>query len=388
MPMRVPFNLPALVGHEVDYVLEAVRNMHISGDGAFTRKCQGLLERELGVRRALLTTSCTDALEMAALLLQVQEGDEVIVPAFAFVSTVNAFVMRGATPRFADIRADTLNLDETVLESLISEHTRAIVVVHYAGVGCEMDAILSIASRYRLAVVEDNAHGLFAQYKGRFLGTFGELATQSFHETKNFTCGEGGALLINDAQYSDRADVLRDKGTNRKRFFEGEVDKYTWVDIGSSFLPSDMLAAFLYAQLERKDEIQQHRRSAWEFYRDSLTSWAAEQGVSLPFVPSYCEHPSHLFYLVLPSSDDRLMMMDHMKDRGISVVFHYQPLHLSEMGRKLGGQRGQCPVTERVADCLIRLPLFHGITKQQQEAVVSAILEYRCCGARRTAARV
>ncbi len=385
--MRVPFNLPALVGREVDYVLEAVRNVHISGDGAFTRKCQELLERELGAKRALMTTSCTDALEMAALLLRLREGDEIIVPSFTFVSTVNAFVMHGAKPRFADIRPDTLNLDETVLENLITERTRAIVPVHYGGVGCEMEAILGIAARHGLVVVEDNAHGLFARYKGRHLGTFGALATQSFHETKNFTCGEGGALLINDPQYSDRADILRDKGTNRKTFFEGHVDKYTWIDVGSSFLPSDLLAAFLYAQLEHRDEIQARRRCAWEFYRDGLTAWAREQGIALPVVPDHCEHSSHLFYLVLPSGEDRRVLMEHMKDRGIAVVFHYQALHLSEMGRKLGGARGQCPVTERVADCLIRLPLFHAITRDQQEAVLSALLEYRCVGSQEAAAR-
>jgi dTDP-4-amino-4,6-dideoxygalactose transaminase len=361
----------------MDYLLNAVRSGWISGDGEFTRKCQALLEKELGIPRALLTTSCTDALEMAALLLRLEPGDEVIFPSFTFVSTANAFVLHGAVPIFSDVRPDTLNLDENAIEALITPRTRAIVVVHYAGVGCEMNAILSIAERHGIVVIEDNAHGLFGRHKGKLLGTFGALATQSFHETKNFTCGEGGALLINDPQYLERADVLRDKGTNRKRFFEGLVDKYTWVDKGSSFLPSDLLAAFLYAQFEQREQIQAARERAWKFYRDHLSSWAQIEGVGLPVIPAHCEHPWHLFYLRLPPSIRRRDLLQHLAERGIGAVFHYQPLHLSKMGMQFGGAPGQCPVAERAGEDLIRLPLFYGLTGHEQERVVAALHEYR-----------
>lgn len=374
--MRVPFNCPAMVGREIDYMLEAMRALHLSGDGSFAHRCQALLEQELGAFRVLLTTSCSDALEMAALLLGTGPGDEVILPSFTFVSTANAFVLRGTTPRFADIRSDTLNLDENGIERLITERTRAIVVMHYAGVGCEMDAILKIAARHGLAVVEDNAHGLFGRYRGKPLGTWGSLATQSFHETKNFTCGEGGALVLNDPKYAERADILRDKGTNRKQFFEGQVDKYTWVDVGSSFLPSDLLAAFLYAQLEHRHAIQEHRKGIWKHYLDRLTAWARNEGIRLPFVPPHCEHTAHIFYLLLPNGECRRRLMSYMAERGISVVFHYQPLHLSGMGLRLGGAPGQNPVSERVGECLLRLPLFYRMTEEQMEKVVSALLDF------------
>jgi dTDP-4-amino-4,6-dideoxygalactose transaminase len=314
---------------------------------------------------------------MAALLLDIQPGDEVIVPNFTFVSTVNAFVLRGARPVFADIRPDTFNLDETQLERLITPRTRAVVPVHYAGVGCEMDAILEIAGRYGIDVVEDNAHGLFGKYKGRYLGTFGCLATQSFHETKNFTCGEGGALLINDPQYIERAEIIREKGTNRSRFFRGQVDKYTWVDIGSSYLPSDILAAFLYAQLEAREEIQARRRDIWHTYYDHLQEWATAHDVRLPIVPAHCDQSYHMFYVLLPCLKKRQALIDHLKGHGILSVFHYLPLHLSDMGRRFGGQPGDCPVTENVSDRLLRLPFYNDFSPEQQQYVIRKMREFR-----------
>jgi dTDP-4-amino-4,6-dideoxygalactose transaminase len=372
---EIPFNKAALTGKEIDYVIQSIADGHISGDGPFTKKCNGLLEQILGVRKALLTTSCSHALEMAALLLDIQPGDEVIVPSFTFVTTVSAFVLRGAKPVFVDIRPDTLNMDQAQLESLITPNTKAIVPVHYAGVGCEMELICKIANQYDIPVVEDNAHGLFAKYKGRYLGTFGVLATQSFHETKNFTCGEGGALLINDEQYIEQAEIIREKGTNRARFFRGQVDKYTWVDIGSSYLPSDMLAAFLYAQLESRNDIQAARKKAWEYYAEHLTDWAAANDVRLPFVPLYCEQPYHMFYLLLPSLKQRAALIAHLKSKGILSVFHYLPLHLSPMGRRWTYEEGDCPVTEDVSDRLVRLPFYNELREEDQEQVCTAIRE-------------
>jgi dTDP-4-amino-4,6-dideoxygalactose transaminase len=365
-----------LAGNEFEYMRRAISNMQIAGDGVFTKKCHALLEQKLGVSKALLTTSCTDALEMAALLLDLGEGDEVIVPSFTFVSTVNAFVLRGARPVFADIRPDTLNLDEEHLEALITSRTKAIVVVHYAGVGCEMDSILEIARRREIPVVEDNAHGLFGRYRGRWLGTFGCLATQSFHETKNVTCGEGGALLINDRRFYDRAEILREKGTNRTRFFRGQVDKYTWVDVGSSYLPSDLLAAFLCAQLEASGEIQLKRRRIWESYAEQLRTWAETCGVRLPCVPAHCDQPYHMFYLLLPSLEARQGLIAHLKARDILSVFHYLPLHLSDMGRRFGGAEGQCPVTESISDRLVRLPFYNDLAERDQEEIVAAVKSF------------
>lgn len=373
---RIPFNRPSLVGSELPYIREAVQLGHISGDGVFTEKCRTLLEGALGVSRVLLTTSCTHALEMAALLVGIEPGDEIIVPSFTFVSTANAFVLRGARPVFIDIRPDTLNLDEARLESLITPRTRAIVPVHYAGVGCEMDAILDVARRHGVAVIEDNAHGLFGRYRGRYLGTFGCLASQSFHETKNFSCGEGGALLVNDPRYVERAEIIREKGTNRSRFFRGQVDKYTWVDAGSSYLPSDLLAAFLYAQLEAREQIQATRRRVWNYYSTRLRGWAEEAGVRLPLVPPHCEHPYHMFYLLLPSLAHRQALIAHLQARGILSVFHYLPLHLSDMGRRFGGKPGDCPVAEDVSDRLLRLPFYNDLSEEDQAFVVSAITEF------------
>jgi dTDP-4-amino-4,6-dideoxygalactose transaminase len=374
---RIPFNRVKLLGNELDYLAQAVAQGHVSGDGPFTHKCQDLLEQVLGVPKALLTTSCTHALEMAALLLDIKDGDEVIVPSFTFVSTVNAFVLHGARPVFIDIRPDTLNLNEAHLERLITPRTRAIIAVHYAGVGCEMDAIIGIARRHGVAVIEDNAHGLFGKYRQRYLGTYGSLATLSFHETKNFTCGEGGALLINDPDYVERAEIIREKGTNRSRFFRGQIDKYTWVDVGSSYLPSDVLAAFLFAQFEARDQIQIRRRAIWEYYQTSLQEWAVDQGVGLPFVPSHCEQPFHMFYLLMPSLQQRQGLIKSLNSQGIQSVFHYVPLHLSPMGQRFGGRPGDCPVTESVSDRLVRLPFYCGLTEEDQARVVKAIQTFR-----------
>ncbi|HKA36886.1 MAG TPA: dTDP-4-amino-4,6-dideoxygalactose transaminase [Thermoanaerobaculia bacterium] len=372
----IPFNRPSLVGREEEYMRRAVASGHLSGDGEFTRACHDYLEKSLGVPKALLTTSCTHALEMAAILLRVGPGDEVILPSFTFVSTANAFVLRGARPVFADIRPDTLNLDEAGLDSLVTPRTKAIVVVHYAGVACEMDSILESARRAGAALVEDNAHGLFGRYRGKFLGTLGALATQSFHETKNFTCGEGGALLVNDPAFIERAEVIREKGTYRTRFFRGEVDKYTWRDIGSSYLPSELLAAFLLAQLEQRERIQARRGRIWDRYSRELRDWAQRVGARLPTVPPESEHPSHLFFLILPSTGTRTALIAHLKARGILAVFHYLPLHLSEMGRSLGGVEGSCPVTEDISARLLRLPFFNDMSEDEQSRVIEAIRDF------------
>jgi dTDP-4-amino-4,6-dideoxygalactose transaminase len=372
----VDFNKPIVVGKELEYMAEAIGFGKISGDGPFTKKAAGLLEEQLGVPRVLLTTSCTHALEMFALLLDIQPGDEVILPSFTFVSTVNAFVLRGAKPVFADVRPDTLNLDESMLEALITPRTKAIVPVHYAGIGCEMDAILEIAGRQAVPVVEDNAHGLFGKYKGKYLGTFGALAAQSFHETKNFSCGEGGALLINDPKYVERAEIIREKGTNRSRFFRGQVDKYTWVDVGSSYLPSDILAAYLLGQLEQREKIQSLRRKVWDFYDTALKDWALAHEVQLPHVPAHVEQAYHMFYMLLPTLELRQGLITHLRECGIISVFHYLPLHLSNMGLRFGGQPGDCPVTERVSDQLVRLPFHNALTESEQQKVVDAIREF------------
>jgi dTDP-4-amino-4,6-dideoxygalactose transaminase len=373
----IPFTLPTLEGNEQLYMTEALTKSRLSGDGPFTKRCHSCLEASLGVPKALLTTSCTAALEMSALLLDIRPGDDVIVPSFTFVSSINAYVLRGATPVFADVRPDTLNIDEAQLESLITPKTKAIVVVHYAGVGCEMDEIMTIADRHGVAVVEDNAHGLFGRYRGRYLGTFGRLATLSFHETKNFTCGEGGALLINDPALIERAEIIREKGTDRSRFFRGQVDKYTWVDIGSSYLPADLLAAMLLGQLEAREKIQSHRQHIWEFYAGHLAGWAAEQDVRLPVVPAHTEQAFHMFYLLMPSLAERTRFIEHLKARNIQSAFHYQPLHLSRMGVEMGGHEGDCPVTERVSDTLVRLPFYNRLSGDDLDRVVDAVTEFR-----------
>jgi len=376
-PYRIPFNKPSLAGNEKRYMMEAIERGHISGDGHFTKQCHALLERELGVAKALLTTSCTHALEMCALLVNLQPGDEVIVPSFAFVTTALAFALHGAKPIFVDVRPDTLNLDEALVEDKITPRTKAIVALHYAGVACEMDALLAIGNRCGVPVIEDNAHGLFAKYKDRWLGTLGALNTQSFHETKNFTCGEGGALLIQDARLIERAEILREKGTNRSRFLRGLVHKYTWVDYGSSWLPSDLLAAFLLAQLEACETIQTRRRTLWERYVRELEGWARESGVSLPVVPEHCRQAYHMFYLLMRDGAQRDGLLSHLEERGILAVFHYLPLHQSDMGRRFGGKDGDCPVTESVSGRLVRLPFYTCLTDSEQGEVIEAVRSYQ-----------
>lgn len=381
----IPFNQSSLLGRELENIFRTMTVGQIAGDQTYSKKCHTLLEQTLHVPRALLTTSCTHALEMSALLLDIQPGDEVIVPSFTFVSTANAFALRGARIVFADIRPDTLNLDESRLEQLITPRTKAIVPVHYAGVGCEMDTILEIAARHHVPVVEDNAHGLFGKYRGRWLGTFGCLATQSFHETKNITCGEGGALLINDSKLVERAEIIREKGTDRSRYFRGQVDKYSWVDIGSSYVMSDVLAAFLYAQLEVWPKIQSQRRRIWERYDSHLRDWAAARGVGCPYVPPHCEQAYHMYYLLMPSLDERQALISFLKSRGILSVFHYVPLHTSPMGKRMGSKTNDCPITEQLSDRLVRLPFFNTLSEEHQDTVIDTVLNFpgRSSGATR-----
>ena len=373
----IPFNRSGIEGQEIGHMSRSVSIGQIAGDQGYSRKCQALLEEVLGAPKVLLTTSCTHALELAALLLDIGPDDEVIVPSFTFVSTANAFALRGARLRFADIRPDTLNIDEKQIEPLISPRTRAVVPVHYAGIGCEMDIILAIARQHHFSIIEDNAHGLFGKYKQRWLGTFGALATQSFHETKNVTCGEGGALVLNDPAFIERAEVLREKGTNRSRFFRGQVDKYSWVDIGSSYVMSDVLAAFLYGQLEVWRQIQEKRRRIWQRYHAELSQWAAARDIRCPIVPDSCEQAYHMYYLILPTLQIRQALITFLKARGILAVFHYLPLHLSPMGQKLGGRPGECPVSESTSDRLLRLPFFNSLDPESQGRVIDAIHDFR-----------
>lgn len=378
MSDHVPFNRPATMGMEMAYMRQALEQYHISGDGPFSKRCEALLQELLGAPRVLLTTSCTDALEMSAVLLNISPGDEVITPSFTFVSTINAYVLHGARPVFVDVRPDTLNLDETQLAGAITPRTKAIVPVHYGGVGCEMDAIMDIAASHDIPVVEDNAHGLFGSYRDKPLGTWGALATQSFHETKNVTCGEGGALVINDVRYAERAEIIREKGTDRSRFLRGKVDKYTWVDVGSSHLPSDLLAAFLLAQLEQREAIQEMRRHVWQTYQDRLRPWAKTSGVGVPQVPEHCDQAYHLFYLLLPSEQHRDAFLTHLSQRHVNAVFHYLPLHLSPMGKLFGGKKGDCPVTEDVSARLVRLPFYSTMQPEEQECVIAAVEQFAC----------
>ncbi len=374
--MQINFNKPYIAKNQFTYMQDAIQSRHISGDGSYTKKCHAFLEKELGVPKCLLTTNCTHALDMSALLLHLEPGDEVIVSDFTFVSTVNAFVLRGAKPIFCDIRPDTLNMDEKLLEKLLTPRTKAIYLVHYAGVGSEMDAIMKFANQHQIPLVEDNAHGLFAKFRGRFLGTFGCMATQSFHETKNFSCGEGGALVLNDSRYFEEAEIIREKGTNRSRFFRGLVDKYTWVNVGSSYLPSEILAAVLYSHFEEKEFIQGKRHKIWETYSKELEPWAAKNNVGLATIPDYCEQAYHMFYMLLPDLDTRQKLIAHLKNLGIMAVFHYLPLHLSDMGKKFGGKEGDCPVTEKVNDQLLRLPFYNELTEQEQEYVIEGIKKF------------
>ena len=374
---KIKFNQPELVGTELKYITQALGSGHIAGGGEFTGRCQQLLEQELGVARAFLTTSCTAALEMAALLLAFEPGDEIVIPAFTFVSLANAFALRGAVPVFADVRADTLNIDESKLSERLTSKTRAVAVMHYAGIACEMDSIQQLLSRRNIVVIEDNAHGLFGSYDGRPLGSFGGVATQSFHQTKNFTCGEGGALLINDRELIARAEIIWEKGTDRLRFLRGQVEKYTWVDLGSSYLPSEILAACLWAQLEARKEIAEQRSQRWNHYHSNLQEWAREQGVQLPAVPTRAGNAFHLYYLVLPSRSTRDELIDYLSAREIETAFHYVPLHLSKMGRAFGGSPGQCPVAEALSERLLRLPFHTRLTRADQDRVIEAVTSFR-----------
>ncbi|WP_240196556.1 dTDP-4-amino-4,6-dideoxygalactose transaminase [Stenotrophomonas lactitubi] len=359
--IMIPFNKPYMTGRELWHIAQAHANGHLSGDGQFTKRCHAWLEQNTGANRALLTHSCTSALEMSALLLDLQEGDEVIMPSYTFVSTANAFALRGAVPVFVDIRADTLNLDERLVEAAITPRTKAICVVHYAGVACEMDTIMEIAARHGLVVVEDAAQAIMSTYKGRPLGAIGEMGALSFHETKNIISGEGGALLCRDSQYAERAEIIREKGTNRSRFFRGQVDKYTWVDRGSSFLPGEITAAFLMAQMDEAEQINQRRLAIWERYNTWARQHADQGKVRLPTIPEQCHHNAHMYYLLLPSLQARTAFIANMKASGVQTVFHYIPLHSAPAGQALGRPHGAMTVTDTVSDCLVRLPLWIGV---------------------------
>lgn len=372
---RVRLNEPTLVGGELERLGDALASRRLDGDGAYTRRCSEMLESSLGVPKALLTTSCTHALEMCALLLDIGPGDEVIVPSFTFVSTANAFATRGATPVFVDVRRDTLNLDERLVADKLSPRTRAIVAVHYGGVACDMHRLLEISQETGVAVIEDNAHGLFSACSEGLLGTLGALGCLSFHATKAFTCGEGGALLINRADWVERAEILREKGTDRSAFMRGAADRYTWVDFGSSYLPSELQAAFLSAQLERSELVLERFGVIMRRYREALGEWAATGSVELGPEASTGSETS-IFYLILPTSRARGAFIEHLARRGIQAAFHYLPLHLSRMGRSFGGRQGDCPVTELVAERLVRLPVHYGLTKVDQDLVIEAVLDF------------
>jgi dTDP-4-amino-4,6-dideoxygalactose transaminase len=367
------FNRPDITVSDRDYLAEAILGGQSSGNGPFTQRVEEHISSATGTGRVLLTTSCTHALEMSALLCSLRPGDEVIVPSYTFVSTASAFALLGAKPVFVDSRQDTLNIDPSLIEAAITSRTRAICVVHYGGVACEMEKILELASAHNLSVIEDNAHGLFARYRGRYLGTFGSLATQSFHETKNLTCGEGGALLVNDSALVERAEILREKGTNRSRFLRGQVDKYTWVDIGSSWVMSDLLAAILWGQLQRANGINSRRVAIWNQYDSNLQDWADKHGVLRPFVPAGCEHVGHVYHLRFREGEQRTRFITHMKEHQISCVFHYQPLHVSPVGQRFGGFSGQCPVSEHAGECLVRVPMYNTLNDNDLARIIDTV---------------
>jgi dTDP-4-amino-4,6-dideoxygalactose transaminase len=371
--MIVPFNKPYMTGKELWYISQAHASGHLAGDGAFTKKCSAWLEKRIGSRKALLTHSCTAALEMAAILADIQPGDEVIMPSYTFVSTSNAFVLRGATPVFVDIRADTLNIDETKIEAAITPRTKAIVPVHYAGVGCEMDTIMDIARRHDLLVIEDAAQAIMSTYKGRPLGSIGHMAALSFHETKNIISGEGGALLINDARFVARAEIVREKGTNRSQFFRGQVDKYTWVDLGSSFLPGEIVAAFLWAQLEEAEQINQRRLNIWNTYHEHFAGLETAGKIRRPSVPQDFKHNAHMYYLLLPDLETRTAVIDRLKAQGIQTVFHYIPLHSSPQGKESGRTEGDMTHTDNTGACLLRLPMWLGLEEQLPEVITKIV---------------
>lgn len=370
---KIPFNKPFIIGKELDYIRDAVDRGHLSGDGLYTGKCHQWMEDRYGARKAFLTHSCTAALEMSAILADIIPGDEVIMPSYTFVSTANAFVLRGAVPVWCDIREDTLNIDESKIESLITSRTKAIVVVHYAGVGCEMDMIMEIAEKKGLLVIEDAAQAVNAKYKDKFLGTIGHLGCYSFHETKNFISGEGGALLVNDELFMQRAEIIREKGTNRSQFFRGEIDKYTWVDCGSSFLPSELIAAFLYAQLEHSSEITRKRLSIWNSYREGLQDLEDQGLIRLPCIPADCQHNSHMFYLICPSSDQRDRLLGLLNRERIKAVFHYIPLHTSPMGKRIQPEIPSLSITENIASRLVRLPIYYEMSDAEVLRVIDII---------------
>jgi len=376
MEPLIPFNRTHVTGTEVELLTAALRSGQWAGDGEYTHRASRLIERVMGSGRAMLTTSCTHALELAALLLDIAPGDEVIVPSFTFVTTASAFALRGAKLVFADIRPDTLCMDEREVERRLTKRTRAIVPVHYAGVACEMDRLGELAASVGASIVEDNAHGLFGAWRGRPLGSFGRLSALSFHNTKNISCGEGGALIINDPSLVSRAEIIREKGTNRARFYRGEVDKYTWVELGSSYLPSELVAAVLVAQLEGAAQIQAARHRSWAGYAAGLADWARRHDVTLPYIPAGCEHPAHLFHLVTRTAEHRTSLLAHLRARGILAVFHYVPLHLSEHGNRYGFAPGDLPVTERIADTLIRLPLYVDLTDDDRARVIDAVTSW------------
>lgn len=371
----IPFNKPFMTGKELFYIAEAHFNGMLAGDGPFTKRCHNWLEKSSGAKKALLTHSCTGALEMAALLLNIEPGDEVIMPSYTFVSTANAFVLRGGVPVFVDIRPDTLNIDETKIEAAITPRTRVIVPVHYAGVACEMDAIMAIAARHGLRVVEDAAQGVRATYKGRALGSIGDLGAYSFHETKNVISGEGGALLVNDPGLALRAEIIREKGTDRSQFFRGEVDKYTWQEAGSSFLPGELIAAFLWAQLEEADRMTQQRLELWHRYHELLAPLEAQGALRRPCIPEDCRHNAHMYYVLLPAGMDRQEILSGMKRNNIYPVFHYVPLHSSPAGRRYGRISGALPITEALSERLIRLPLWLNLAEAQQDEVIAVLRE-------------
>lgn len=376
MSYRIPFNKPFIVGKELYYIAQSVLSGHTAGGGIYSRNCQELLKERFGACQVLLTTSCTTALEMAAVLCDIQQGDEVILPSYTFVSTANAFVLRGATPRFIDILPDTLNLDESLLEENINERTKAIVPVHYAGVACEMNIIKQIADKHELRIVEDAAQGVNAKYRDVFLGTIGDLGAYSFHETKNFTCGEGGALVINNQEYAERAEIIRDKGTNRSQFLRGEADKYTWTDVGSSYLPSDLLAAFLYGQLEYMEQITNKRKKIFELYYEMLEPLAIRGLLTRPIIPDICESNYHMFYVLLQDAGKRTPLIEHLKRKGILSVFHYVPLHTSPMGKKLGYREGMLPITEDVSDRLLRLPCYYELEEEDIGIITQEVFSF------------
>lgn len=372
----ISFNVPPFVGKEKEYVMQAIDSHKISGDGAFTKKCSEWLEKQTGSPRVLLTTSCTHATEMAAILADIQPGDEVIMPSYTFVSTADAFVLRGAKVVFVDIRPDTMNIDETLIEDAITEKTKAIVPVHYAGVACEMDTIMDIAIRHNLCVIEDAAQGVMSTYKGRALGTIGDYGCFSFHETKNYSMGEGGALLIKNEDMIEEAEIIREKGTNRSKFFRGQIDKYTWVNAGSSYLPSELNAAYLYAELEVAEEINQNRKDSWNRYYQLLKPLAEQGRIELPYIPDECEHNGHMFYIKCKDLNERSALIAYLKEREIMAVFHYIPLHSAPAGRKFGRFSGEDRFTTKESERLLRLPMYYGLEMNHQEIIVDLIKDF------------